>query len=162
RYAGLAAGLADFPQGSRLGVALRRVLQIERSRGRADPVTARSGAGKGAVGQYGALDQRHRPGRPRLYFEDRRLSAALRVGRAGVLSGRGCAEVPARSLVSRPGRNPDGTRLYQRPAEITWRIHAAGYFRAASLRPLLQRQQIRRRNRSVRSARGREETLSDR
>ena len=54
---------------------------------------------------------------------------------------------PARRLVPRPRRDAERAELPRRPAEVAGRVHAAARLRAAPLRPLLQRQQVRRRDR---------------
>ena len=72
------------------------------------------------------------------------------------------APVPARRLVSRPRRDPERVELHRRPADVARRVHAAERVRAPSLRPILQRQQVCRRDRPVRGARRRQEALPDR
>ena len=55
------------------------------------------------------------------------------------------AQVPARPLVARPWRNADRAEFHPAAQTSEGRVHAAGHDRAAPLRPVLQRQQVRRR-----------------
>ena len=108
------------------------------------------------------MEHGDRVGGARLCLEDRRLGPAVRPGRAGVVSAEHAASVPARRLVPRPRRDAERGELHQRPAVVAGRVHAAERLRPASLRPLLQRQQVRRRDRPVRGARRHQEALPDR
>ena len=99
-----------------------------------------------------AVDHRHRPRGPRLRLEDRQERAALRPGGAGLLLADRAAPLAARRLVPRPRRDAERGQLPDGPAAARRRIHAARHHRAAPLRPLLQRQSLRRRGRSLRSA----------
>ena len=101
-------------------------------------------------------------GRARLCLEDRRLGPAVWPGRAGLVPAEHAASVPARCLVPRPRRNAERAELHQWPAVVARRVHAAECVRRASLRPILQRQQVRRRDRPVRGDRGHQEALPDR
>ncbi len=70
--------------------------------------------------------------------------------------------VPARRLVPRPRRKPQRAELHQWPADVARRVHPGQRLCRASVWPVLQRQQVRRRNRSARGDRGHQEALPDR
>ena len=70
--------------------------------------------------------------------------------------------IPAGRLVPRPRREPERAELHRRPAEVARRVHPAQRVRAASVRAILQRQQVRRRDRPLRGARRHQEPLPDR
>ena len=94
--------------------------------------------------------------------QHRRLSPALRVGRSGVVPSRQGRQAPPRPLVPRPQRGPDRAEIHQRLPKGRRRVHAGRRLRAAPLRPLLLRQQVRRRSRCLRGDGQRQEALSHR
>ena len=71
-------------------------------------------------------------------------------------------QAPPRPLVPRPRREPDRTEFHRRLPEVERRVHAGRRLRPAPLRPLLLRQQVRRRNRCVRGDGQRQEALPHR
>ena len=68
----------------------------------------------------------------------------LRPRRAGILFAYRAASLASRYLVSRARRSAHPSQLPHRASEVSRRIHTARHHRAAPLRPLLQRQQVRR------------------
>ena len=110
----------------------------------------------------GAMECGDRVNRARICFPDRRLGSAVWARGAGLVPAEYASSVPARCLVPRPRGDAERVELLERPAVIAWRIHAAERVCRASLRPLLQRQQVRRRDRSLRGDRRHQETLPDR
>ena len=109
----------------------------------------------------GAVDHRHRPGGARLRLEDRRQRAAVRARRAALVF----AHAPHRWRLDAWFHGRDETlsevNFLADRAALAGRVHAARHHRAAPLRALLQRQQVRRRGGSVRSA-GRREAATTR
>ena len=109
------------------------------------------------------MDDADRPGRPRLPVEDRRQRAAVRARRPDGL------RLRRRQTKHRldfwwhgRGETLSEVNFIAEPADAPGRVHPAGRVRPAPLRPLLQRQQVRRRDRHVRVPRAREEALPHR
>ena len=90
----------------------------QRDPGREETARAGPGAGRAVARGQGAVEHGDRPGRARLRLEDRRLGAAVRPGRAGVVPAGHAASVPARRLVPRPRREAERAELHQRPADV--------------------------------------------
>src|SRR5438552_454900 len=84
-----------------------------------------------------ALAGESRPGGAWLRLEDRRLGAALRPGRAGVLPARLRPPLPPRRLAARPRREPHRGQLPDRAAGVARPVRSEGRHRAAPLRALL-------------------------
>ncbi len=133
------------------------------SRGREEAARAGPGAGQAVARRQGTLEHGHRPGRAGLRLEDRRLGPAVWPGRAGLVPGQ---TTPHRFRLDvwchGRGENLSEVNFINGRQIIARRVHAAERVRPASLRPLLQRQQVCRRDRPVRGARGHQEALPDR
>ena len=132
-------------------------------RQREEGARGRPGTGEGDEGRQDAVDDADRPGAPRLPLEDRRQRAAVLAHRPEGLRLRREGQAPARFLVARPRRDAERGELHgQLAGHRGGIIPAAGALDPAPLRPVLQRQQVRRRGRHVRVPRPREEALPHR
>ena len=157
-----AAGRAHLSRSGSLRASIRRVLPGRRYRQGQGPVAARRGAGPAARRGQTALDHRHRTGRARLCFQNRQEHSALWPRRAAVVLAQRAAPLASRHLVPRPQRDLERSQLPGGSRAQSGTVYAARHDRAASLRALLQRQQVRRRGGPVRSAGRGQEAVSDR
>ena len=157
-----AARRPDLFRGRPLLAPVQRILQARRDRRRQSPAPAGRRARRPTRRRTGALDHRHRTRGARLHLQNRQEHPAVRPGRAALVLAHRAAPLAPRHLVPRPRRSPHPGQLPHRATEIRRRVHAARHHRAAPLRTLLQRQQVRRRSGPLRSARRRQAQLPDR
>src|SRR5256884_6190236 len=145
-----------------MAAPLRRILSLERICDRSDSAATRNGTCPISAERRGALENGYWLGRARVRLQNRRLNPALRSGGAGKLRSGNQPSASSGCLVAWARRSSHGAEVPVGPAEVRWRICAAGCVCPSSLWAILQRLQICGRSRSLRSDGARPKALSDR